>query len=101
MNKLDFNAESYVHLASSLPLHMSHIVPSHSHRDEWISQLVDELDSGADSYEYVKHLTDVHRLHLFDAVMQYRAIFFDTPQAGASAQVGSGFRPQAARGVRV
>jgi hypothetical protein len=44
--------------------------------------LVAELDD-TDSYEYVKHLTDVHRLHLFDIVMQYRAIFFDT-----SAQVG-------------
>jgi hypothetical protein len=31
----------------------------------------------------VKHLTDVHRLYLFDIVMQYRAIFFDT-----SSQVG-------------
>ena len=49
-------------------------------RDEWIGSLVDELDD-SDSYEYVKHLTDVHRLHLFDAVMQYRAIFFDTPVA--------------------
>ena len=47
-------------------------------RDEWVSQLVDDLDS-SDSYEYMKHLTDVHRLHLFDAVMQYRAIFFDNP----------------------
>ncbi|GLC34513.1 hypothetical protein PLESTB_001253200 [Pleodorina starrii] len=46
-------------------------------RDEWISSLLADLDD-SDSYEYVKHLTDVHRLHLFDAVMQYRAIFFDT-----------------------
>jgi hypothetical protein len=40
--------------------------------------LVDDLDD-TDPYEYIKHLTDVHRLHLFDAVMQYRAIFFDAP----------------------
>ena len=40
-------------------------------RDEWLSQLVDELDE-SDSYEYLKHLTDVYRLHMFDAIMQYR-----------------------------
>eukprot|EP00195_Chlamydomonas_chlamydogama_P007836 CAMPEP_0202892148 /NCGR_PEP_ID=MMETSP1392-20130828/1949_1 /ASSEMBLY_ACC=CAM_ASM_000868 /TAXON_ID=225041 /ORGANISM="Chlamydomonas chlamydogama, Strain SAG 11-48b" /LENGTH=607 /DNA_ID=CAMNT_0049576031 /DNA_START=154 /DNA_END=1977 /DNA_ORIENTATION=+ len=57
-------------------------------RDDWISQLVDELDE-TDSYEYLKHLTDVHRLHLFDAVMQYRAIFFDAP-ASSTAQDLSG-----------
>ncbi|GIL71912.1 hypothetical protein Vretifemale_2346 [Volvox reticuliferus] len=51
-------------------------------RDEWISSLLADLDDG-DSYEYVKHLTDVHRLHLFDAVMQYRAIFFDTASTAA------------------
>ncbi|GIL45758.1 hypothetical protein Vafri_2911 [Volvox africanus] len=51
-------------------------------RDEWISSLLADLDDG-DSYEYVKHLTDVHRLHLFDAVMQYRAIFFDTAPTAA------------------
>lgn len=28
-------------------------------------------------YDYLKRLTDVHRLHLFDIVMQYRAIFSD------------------------
>jgi hypothetical protein len=51
-------------------------------REEWLAQLISELDS-SDSYEFVKHLTDVHRLYLFDIVMQYRAIFFDT-----SSQVG-------------
>lgn len=59
-------------------------------RDEWISSLVDELDE-SDSYEFVKHLTDIYRLHLFDAIMQYRAIFFDN--SGPSAQgaaAGSG-----------
>jgi hypothetical protein len=53
-------------------------------REDWLSQLISDLDD-ADSYEYVKHLTDVHRLHLYDVVMQYRAIFFD-----ASTQVGRG-----------
>ncbi|PNH08164.1 Conserved oligomeric Golgi complex subunit 8 [Tetrabaena socialis] len=56
-------------------------------RDEWIASLVADLDD-ADSYEFVKHLTDVHRLHLFDAVMQYRAIFFDTTPTGAAGVVG-------------
>lgn len=50
-------------------------------RDEWVAGLIDELDD-SDSFEYVKQLTDVHRLHLFDAVMQYRALFFDAPQPG-------------------
>jgi hypothetical protein len=46
-------------------------------REDWLAQLIAELDD-TDSYEFVKHLTDVHRLHLFDVVMQYRAIFFDS-----------------------
>ncbi len=41
---------------------------------------MEELDEG-DPYEYIKHLTDVYRLHLFDVVMQYRAIFFDSAPA--------------------
>ncbi|EFJ52509.1 component of oligomeric golgi complex 8 [Volvox carteri f. nagariensis] len=61
-------------------------------RDEWISSLLSDLDD-SDSYEYVKHLTDVHRLHLFDAVMQYRAIFFDT---APTASAGAGVDPSAA-----
>ena len=64
---------------TGLDLHLPpHLPPSTSLRDEWLTQLVDELDE-ADSYEYLKHLTDVYRLHLFDAIMQYRAIFFDSP----------------------
>ena len=59
-------------------LRFSHTRPCSPSRDEWLSQLVDELDE-TDSYEYLKHLTDVYRLHLFDAIMQYRAIFFDAP----------------------
>ncbi len=30
-------------------------------RDEWISNLIDDLDEGGDAYEYIKHLTDIHR----------------------------------------
>lgn len=40
-----------------------------------------ELDEG-DSYEYVKALTDLYRLNMFDVLMQYRAIFFDAPGVG-------------------
>lgn len=57
-------------------------------REEWLAQLISELDS-SDSYEYVKHLTDVHRLHLFDIVMQYRAIFFDASSQDAKASAGN------------
>lgn len=46
-------------------------------REEYFSQLMEELDD-SDSYEYIKHLTDMYRLHLFDVVMQYKAIFFDS-----------------------
>ena len=34
-------------------------------------------DTFANAYEYLKRLTDLHRVHLFDVVMQYRAIFGD------------------------
>eukprot|EP00882_Tetradesmus_deserticola_P004259 GHRQ01004499.1.p1 GENE.GHRQ01004499.1~~GHRQ01004499.1.p1 ORF type:complete len:562 (+),score=212.75 GHRQ01004499.1:522-2207(+) len=57
-------------------------------REEWLAQLISELDS-SDSYEYVKHLTDVHRLHLFDIVMQYRAIFFDGSSQDSKASAGN------------
>ena len=45
-------------------------------REEWLGELIAELDPGS-AYEYLKRLTDVHRLHMFDVVMQYRAIFSD------------------------
>ena len=43
------------------------------------------------AYEFLKRLTDVYRLHLFDVVMQYRAIFSDdTDQVrGGTGQVGA------------
>ena len=62
----------------SKPSLTSHVFINGSLRDEWLTQLVDELVDN-DSYEYLKHLTDVYRLHMFDAIMQYRAIFFDAP----------------------
>ena len=45
-------------------------------RERWLAELVAELDD-ASVYEYLKRLTDVHRLQLFDVVMQFRAIFSD------------------------
>ncbi|KAK9811427.1 hypothetical protein WJX72_003806 [[Myrmecia] bisecta] len=45
-------------------------------REEWLAEMVDDLDE-SHAYEYLKRLTDVYRLHLFDVVMQYRAIFSD------------------------
>lgn len=45
-------------------------------REQWFEELVAELED-REPYEYLKHLTDLYRLHLFDVVMQYRAIFFD------------------------
>eukprot|EP00884_Botryococcus_braunii_P004422 jgi/Botrbrau1/13981/Bobra.117_2s0011.1 len=45
-------------------------------REEWLAEVVEELEVGA-TYDYIKRLTDVHRLHLFDVIMQYRAIFSD------------------------
>lgn len=46
-------------------------------REDWLARSIEELDDN-DSYEFVKHVTDVHRLYLFDVVMQYRAVFFDS-----------------------
>ena len=50
-------------------------------REAWHGELVAELDDGGSPYDYLKRLTDVHRLHLFDVVMQYRAIFSDHSSA--------------------
>lgn len=43
-------------------------------REEWLSELTRALDD-SNAYDYLKRLTDVHRLQLFDVVMQFRAIF--------------------------
>jgi hypothetical protein len=49
-------------------------------REEWISRLVDDLEE-IESYEYLKRLTELYRLHVFDAIMMYRAVFFDSPSS--------------------
>jgi len=48
------------------------------------------LNTGS-AYDYLKRLTDLHRVHLFDVVMQYRAIFADDSSVGGSMR--SGTRP--------
>lgn len=50
-------------------------------REQWLAELVSELDD-TNVYEYLKRLTDVHRLQLFDVVMQFRATFSDEAPAG-------------------
>lgn len=59
-------------------------------REAWIASLAAELDD-SHPYEFLKRLTDVYRLHLFDVVMQYRAIFADDmpgEQPGGKARDG-------------
>lgn len=57
-------------------------------REAFLAGAAAELDPNS-PYEYLKRLTDAHRVHLFDVVMQYRAIFADDTSA-ADAQADSG-----------
>lgn len=50
-------------------------------REEWIASLVSEVDA-SNPYDYLKRLTDIHRLHMFDVVMQYRAVFSEEAIGG-------------------
>lgn len=59
-------------------------------REAWVAGLVAELDPGGSAYEYLKRLTDIYRLHLFDVVMQFGAIFSDEPVSGSSAGSSAG-----------
>ncbi|XP_076888485.1 conserved oligomeric Golgi complex subunit 8-like [Bidens hawaiensis] len=45
-------------------------------RESWLSGILDELDQ-RNAYEYLKGMVNCHRMHLFDVVNQYRAIFSD------------------------
>ena len=57
-------------------------------REAWLAELVAELDERS-VYDALKRLTDVHRLQLFDVVMQYRAIFADdAPLADGGSAIG-------------
>ena len=67
-----------------------------------------ELDAGS-PYEHCKRLTDVHRLQLFDVVMQFRAIFADdaspaddaVARAGGASSGAAASRPEEADGGAV
>ncbi|KAF3648584.1 putative cinnamoyl-CoA reductase 1-like [Capsicum annuum] len=45
-------------------------------RQAWLSGILDDLDQ-RNAYEYLKGMVNCHRMHLFDVVNQYRAIFAD------------------------
>lgn len=40
--------------------------------------MVDDLEH-SNPYDYLKRMADCHKVHLFDVVTQYRAIFADDP----------------------
>ena len=52
-------------------------------REEYMAEVIEDLEEQS-AYDYLKRLTDIHRLHLFDVVMQYRAIFSDDQSAQVS-----------------
>ncbi|XP_052170562.1 conserved oligomeric Golgi complex subunit 8 [Diospyros lotus] len=45
-------------------------------REAWLSGILDDLDQ-RNAYEYLKGMVNCYRMHLFDVVNQYRAIFSD------------------------
>jgi hypothetical protein len=45
-------------------------------REAWLTGLLEDLDQ-RNPYEYLKGMINCHRMHLFDVVNQYRAIFSD------------------------
>ena len=55
-------------------------------RDRWISDLRRDLDP-RNAYEFLKRLTDLVRLQLFDVATQYRALFPDDDAAHLGAFV--------------
>jgi hypothetical protein len=59
-------------------------------RETFVAGAVRDLDTHS-SYDYLKRLTDLHRVHLFDVVMQYRAIFADDScMSDDAAAIGAG-----------
>lgn len=54
-----------------------------------MAEQVAALEEG-NAYDYLKKLTDVHRLQLFDVVMQYRAIFADDTSSQEDAATSDG-----------
>ncbi|KAJ7958380.1 Conserved oligomeric Golgi complex subunit 8 [Quillaja saponaria] len=45
-------------------------------REAWLTGILEDLDQTS-PYEYLKGMINCHRMHLFDVVNQYRAIFAD------------------------
>lgn len=45
-------------------------------REAWLTGILEDLDQ-KNAYEYLKGMINCHRMHLFDVVNQYRAIFSD------------------------
>ncbi|XP_021276290.1 conserved oligomeric Golgi complex subunit 8 [Herrania umbratica] len=45
-------------------------------RESWLTGILEDLDQ-RNAYEYLKGMISCHRMHLFDVVNQYRAIFAD------------------------
>lgn len=45
-------------------------------REAWLTGILEDLDQ-RNAYEYLKGMVNYHRMHLFDVVNQYRAIFAD------------------------
>ncbi|KAK2989903.1 hypothetical protein RJ640_019486 [Escallonia rubra] len=45
-------------------------------REAWLTGILDDLDQ-RNAYEYLKGIVNCHKMHLFDVVNQYRAIFAD------------------------
>lgn len=52
-------------------------------RGLWVSESLEDLDEG-NPPEFVKKFTEVYRLHVFDVIMQYRAVFSE--ETGAPPQ---------------
>lgn len=45
-------------------------------REAWLTGILDDLDQ-KNAYDYLKGMVNCQRMHLFDVVNQYRAIFAD------------------------
>lgn len=45
-------------------------------REAWLTGILEDLDQ-TNPYEFLKGMINCHRMHLFDVVNQYRAIFAD------------------------
>ena len=54
-------------------------------REAYVAAEVAALDDHL-AYDFLKRLTDVHRLQLFDVVMQYSAVFSEAPSTGKEVQ---------------